>query len=391
MPKRIIKALVGTWKPRRPQRSLPSYDEPTPETNPRLSREEEADLALKRTVFTSGTPTFLIAAFLLTIVSVPILQFVAERRAQPTGASLPMFDIFKTLPAPAKLARARGLREVWNVLPHAEQLKSAERALESDSVVSQWLLPGVQSFLVGRLGAGNEQVYLGRDGWLFYRPDVDYVTGPGFLTPAQLRLRRHAASMQPDPVRAIVQFRDQLAARGIELLVLPVPTKASIEGDKLSRKARPNEALQNASFAEFQSRLAAAGVRVFDPAPLFMQQKAKTPGEPLYLRTDTHWRPETMELVARELAAQSEARGRKQELRCRCTARDFRARRRCAHAEITGHPDDLPTGGRDHSTGHARQRTLASKQRRGGAAVGRQLRQYFFARSARLGGIGRPA
>ncbi len=182
-------------------------------------------------------------------------------------------------------------------------MKSAERALESDSVVSQWLLPGVQSFLIGRLGAGNEQVYLGRDGWLFYRPDVDYVTGPGFLAPAQMRQRRHAARIQPDPVRAIVQFRDQLAARGIELLVLPVPTKASIEGDKLSARARPNEALQNGSFAEFQSRLAAAGVRVFDPAPLFMQRKAKAPNESLYLRTDTHWRPEAMELVAHELAA----------------------------------------------------------------------------------------
>ncbi len=168
---------------------------------------------------------FLIAVFLITIASVPVIQFAAEwLRARPS-ACLPMFDIFKTISAPGKFAAARSLRDVWNLLPHAEQLKGAERALESDSIVSQWLLPSVQSFLVGTLGAGNEQVYPGRDGWLFYRPDVDYVTGPGFLEPAQLRQRRHAARIQPDPVQAIVQFRDQLAARGIELIVFPVPRK----------------------------------------------------------------------------------------------------------------------------------------------------------------------
>ncbi len=50
MRKRILRALVGGDKPRKPKRSLPSYDEPTPETHRRLSREEEAELALKRTV-----------------------------------------------------------------------------------------------------------------------------------------------------------------------------------------------------------------------------------------------------------------------------------------------------------------------------------------------------
>ena len=38
--------------------------------------------------------------------------------------------------------------------------------------------------MTGWLGAGNERVYPGRDGWLFYRPDVEYLTGPGFLDPA---------------------------------------------------------------------------------------------------------------------------------------------------------------------------------------------------------------
>ncbi|HMJ07009.1 MAG TPA: hypothetical protein VK474_12185 [Chthoniobacterales bacterium] len=303
MSKRIIKALVGGLKPRTPERSLPSYHEPTPESSARLTREEEAELALKRTAFTSGTALMLVALFVLTIGSVPVIQLIAELRAPRTSASLPIFDVFKTLPSLAKVAAARNLRDLWNLLPHAEDLKSAEKALESDSVVSQWLLPPVQSVLVGRLRAGTEQVYLGRDGWLFYRPDVDYVTGPPFLAPSRLEQRGHAARIQPDPIKAIVQFRDQLAARGIDLLVLPIPTKATLEGEKLSAKAPRDIALQNSSFAEFKTRLAAAGVDVFDPTPSLMRQKATAPDAPLYLQTDTHWRPETMALVAQQAAA----------------------------------------------------------------------------------------
>jgi len=43
-------------------------------------------------------------------------------------------------------------------------------------------------------------------------------------------------------------------------------------------------------------------VRVFDPAPFLMQRKTALSGAPLYLETDTHWRPETVEHVAETLA-----------------------------------------------------------------------------------------
>ena len=300
MPKRIIKALVGRLKqPWKPQLSLPSYEEPTPETSRRVSREDEAEMALTGTSFTPGTAFLLNALFLLTIASVPILQVVASLRS---GAGLPTAEVLRTLPSAHKISAVRSWHDAWNLLPHTEELKSAEKSLESDSIVSQWLLPSVQSVLVGRLRAGTEQVYLGRDGWLFYRPDIDYVTGPGFLKPAQLKHRAHAARVQPDPLPAILQFRDQLSARGIELILVPVPTKASIEGERLSAPARHAETLQNASFDEFKHWLSAAGVRVFDPAPWLMQRKAADPERALYLKTDTHWRPETMELVARQLA-----------------------------------------------------------------------------------------
>ena len=278
---------VGRDEPQTPVHSLPSYNEPTAETHRRLTREEEAELALNRTTFAPGSRLVLIATFLVTIALVPLAQWISERRAgSPTVAS----ELAKLLP-----------HRAGPLLPHADTIKAAEKAIERDSVVSRWLLPRMQSLLTGLLGAGNEQAYVGRDGWLFYRPDVEYVTGVPFLTPSAMR-RRTRSGQHPDSVRAIVEFRDDLAARGIELIVVPAAVKPTIEGDKLSSGGAQNRALQNASFDTWREALAHEHVRVFDPAPLLLARKQSANGAAQFLRTDTHWRPEAMEAVAHDLA-----------------------------------------------------------------------------------------
>jgi alginate O-acetyltransferase complex protein AlgJ len=293
---------VGGEEPRKPTHSLPRYSEPTPETHRKFSREEEAELALKHTVYTPGARWLLIALFLLTITSVPAIQFAVELRFPRPSGGLPTFDLYKAYPAWAKIRAVRSARDLWHLLPRGTDLKAAEKSIESASVVSAWLLPRVQSVLTGKLRAGNEQVYLGRDSWLFYRPDVDYITGPPFLDPFQMRHRVYVDRVQPDPVKAIVDFRNQLAARGIDLIAMPVPMKPGIDGNKLSARAEENAPLHNASFVEFKARLENAGVRVFDPGPLLVQRKAILRGTPIYLESDTHWRPETMEFVAEKLS-----------------------------------------------------------------------------------------
>jgi SGNH hydrolase-like domain, acetyltransferase AlgX len=294
---------VGGEEPRKPTHSLPRYSEPTPETHRKLSREEEAELALKHTIYTPGTRRLLIALFLLTITSVPAIQFAVELRSPRPSGGLPTFDLYKAYPAWAKIRAVRSARDLWHLLPRGTDLKAAEKSIEAESVLSAWLLPRVQSVLTGKLRAGNEQVYLGRDSWLFYRPDVDYITGPPFLDPSQIKHRVHVERVQPDPVKAIVDFRNQLAARGSDLIVMPVPMKPGIDGNKLSARAAEDAPLHNASFVEFKARLENAGVRIFDPGPLLVQRKAILRGAPIYLETDTHWRPETMEFVAEKLSS----------------------------------------------------------------------------------------
>jgi hypothetical protein len=288
---------VGHDEPLKPAHSLPRYSEPTPETHRKVSREEEAEMALKNSAFAGPSRLLLIVLFLVTILSVPTIQFASEMRRPGSETRSGTFSLYKAYPAWEKIRAARSPRDVWRLLPRAAELKAAEKELETESIVSEWLLPRVQLALV-KLGAGNEQVYLGRDRWLFYRPDVDYVTGPPFLEPKVMTHRAHAAAVQSNPVKAISAFHDQLSARGIGLIVVPVPMKPGVEGRHLWKRMQSREILQNASFAEFNSDLAEAGVRVFDPATALRPADA-----PLYLETDTHWRPETMELVAQKLAA----------------------------------------------------------------------------------------
>lgn len=300
MAEEIPDPIVGSEEPRKPTHSLPRYSEPTPETHREFSREAEAELALKRTVYTRGARPLLIALFLITITAVPGIQLAAELCASRPSGGLATFDIYKVLPAWEKIRAARNAADLWHLLPRAADLKAAEKAIEGESVVSAWLQPRVQSVLTAQLRAGNEQVYLGRDAWLFYRPDVDYITGPPFLAASQMRHRAQVDRVQPDPVRAIVDFQNQLAARGIDLVAMPITMKPGIDANRLSASANESTPLQNASFLEFKARLEKAGVRVFDPGPSLVERKTTSP---LYLESDTHWRPETMEFVAETLAA----------------------------------------------------------------------------------------
>src|ERR1043166_6751383 len=287
---------VGHDEPLKPTHSLPRYSEPTPETHRKVSREQEAEMALKNAAFSSGSRWLLIALFLLTILSVPAIQFAFEIKTPRGETRLGTFNLYKAYPAWKKIRAVRSPRDLWRLLPRGAKLKAAEKELETESVVSESLLPRVQLSLA-KLGAGNEQVYLGREGWLFYRPDVDYIPSPPFLEPKIMAHRMPAEAVQPDPVKAIVAFRDQLATRGIDLIVVPVPMKPGVERRQLSGGGAKRDVLQNGSFPEFKQRLDRAGVRVFDPGEVVGERMP-----PRYLRTDTHWRPETMEFVAERLA-----------------------------------------------------------------------------------------
>ena len=240
-------------------------------------RARQAERELGSTEVGRGLAGALAAAFLATLLVVPALQL---RGPPPDWGSL--------------LAG----------IPSECTLRRFEDRLEDDSVAGGWLLPRLQALLVRALHVGNEQVYLGSGGWLYHRPDVDYVTGPGFLEPRVLAARSHGGDAcegppQPDPLAAVASFAAQLSERGIRLVLVPTPVKPAVAPERLAPLAGP---LQNPSFADFVAAATARGASVFDPAPLLLGPQA-------YLATDTHWRPEAMERVAAALARSLEEQG----------------------------------------------------------------------------------
>lgn len=174
--------------PTPPEHSLPSYGEPTPETKRKMTREDEAELALGRTHFSPGAQTLLIVAFLVTIMTVIAAQIIARQT---------VFEMPGVLPPSASVRAARSPGDFWELIPKAEHIKAAEKDLEKLSAIAKALRPRVQGVLTGMLHSGTEQAFVGRDGWLFYRSDVEYVTGPAFLDPTRPASARTTHTCSP--------------------------------------------------------------------------------------------------------------------------------------------------------------------------------------------------
>jgi alginate O-acetyltransferase complex protein AlgJ len=295
------------------------------ETSRKIGREEEAKLALEHTEISRATGWVLTLAFVLTIFSVPLIQSFLEVRenlaareqetknaqAVAPGVLPHAFDALQELPTRNQVEKVSNWREAWSLLPDADRLKTHEDTLEAESFLTKWMLPRVSGVLLSA-GVGNEQVVLGqRDArghqWLFYKDDVDYLAGQGFLDPALRRERERAGNasapaVQPEPLRAILDFQKQLATRNIRLIVMPTPVKPMLEAEHLiAREDEKTTPMQNPSYSQFMQSLEESGVLIFDPTPILQTRKNKN-RQSQFLPSDTHWTPDAMQAVARGLA-----------------------------------------------------------------------------------------
>ena len=262
---------------------------------------EVGHTAVKRSVAIS-----LSLVFLVTIGWLPLFDWMSPVEGEESSL---FFTFFSRLSVDLGSVTEQGLLATNHRLK--EDMDWLENTLEDSSWLRRRFVPYVQWRLAMALGLGNEQVHIGRDGSLFYRADVDHVVGRGFLNPAVLRARSQAGDLwtappQPDPLVALEQFVAEMEERGIRTIIMPTPVKPTVDPEPLiageSTLAVP---AQNVSFAEFVAHLEAVGVEVFDPAPLLVQAKLET-SRRQYLRTDTHWTPQALDLVAAELARRIE-------------------------------------------------------------------------------------
>lgn len=217
---------------------------------------------------------FLILVFLGIIASVPISQAWLEVRRGETPQVL----------------------QVFRQKPTAQNLRAYENDLKEASWLANRLRPWAQYVQFAWFKDGGEKALVGRDGWLFYKPGVQYLTERPSL--------QKATSNVEEAVAAILAFRDQLAARGIELIVMPAPNKESVYPEQLTRRgAELRDATCPQTKVLFQ-QLRAAKVEIIDLFHLFAQAKSAAPpsAPKFYLAQDSHWSPSGVELAARHVA-----------------------------------------------------------------------------------------
>jgi alginate O-acetyltransferase complex protein AlgJ len=281
------------------------------------TREEIAHREIGITTIAAPTAWLLFLTFVALIVAVPVIEVVFPRGSEAAPAT---WSHLRGIPAgiSARLAEVNGLpgTTLWRRTLAVNRavlsgLQDFERGLEQESRLGQALRPPAQLVMTRWLGAGNERAYPGSSGWVFYRPDVEYVTGPGFLDPAHQKRRiasapEWTAPPQPDPRPALLQFKRDLEARGITLVVVPTPVKPVVHPEKLApRLAGRSGPVHNLSYRSFVADLAAKGLLVFDPADMLATARLASPQ---YMSADTHWRPEALEAAAEGLAAFIEAK-----------------------------------------------------------------------------------
>jgi hypothetical protein len=187
--------------------------------------------------------------------------------------------------------------EVFDRPPTARNLHEFEHNLDEASLVMNHLRPWMQDAEFSLLADAGENALVGRGGWMFYRPSVRYATERPEAVPG--------ADHGVDPLPAIRSFHDQLAARGIRLLVVPVPDKESIYPEMLSRRAEGAGVVVCRPTRILLDRLQETGIEVVDLFEAFRQAKAaQSPADRTryYLARDSHWTPEGM-LVAMEAVA----------------------------------------------------------------------------------------
>ena len=127
------------------------------------------------------------------------------------------------------------------------------------------------------------QVGLGK---FWEQPWADVVSNPG----------------KEDPIPYMVEFKDALAEKNVELMVVPIPMKASIYPDHLNADFAAGDPY---ALRPLYEKMRAEGLDVLDLEPILAALRAT--GK-LYCEQDAHYSPRACEIIAASLAKKIKAR-----------------------------------------------------------------------------------
>lgn len=183
---------------------------------------------------------------------------------------------------------------VWT----SRYLRAFEKKVEDENALVLAVRPRYQLAVWKIFNDPGEKVVLGNgEGrWLFYRQDVEFLVQPSPLDVRSAKL--------DNPIQAILKFRDQLKAKGVELLVVVTPGKPSIYPERLTAAginiAGANAAGHGKAILDSLAKLGLNTVDLYTPLLAAKVDDAKF--GPLYLNDDTHWTPRGAEIAANVIA-----------------------------------------------------------------------------------------
>jgi lysophospholipase L1-like esterase len=208
---------------------------------------------------------------------------------------------------------------VWT----SRYLRAFENKIDDESAIVLALRPKYQLAVWNLFSDPGEKVVLGaagdcigkscgregakpEDKWLFYRQDVEFLVQPSPLDVRSAKL--------DNPVKAIEKFRDQLKAKGVELLVVITPGKPSIYPERLTGRDSRVAGVENAAAVGDAAGLQSHGKKILDSltragfntvdlyTPLLAAKSRDSVEGTLYLNDDTHWTPRGAEIAADVIA-----------------------------------------------------------------------------------------
>jgi alginate O-acetyltransferase complex protein AlgJ len=168
-----------------------------------------------------------------------------------------------------------------------QSMRAIDEAYDEKSPLAALVQPRVQAGLL-RLGEGTDEVVIGREGWLFHRSGIAMMSG------------RPKPGVMREGLEAIGAFAQYLRSRGVSLVLMPVPPKIAVHPRQFDADL-PATLPAPQHWLDWKRQVEASGAEVLDLWPLLTEAAAK--GAPLYLKTDTHWNPQAMEMVAEKLAS----------------------------------------------------------------------------------------
>lgn len=239
-------------------------------------------------------------SFLTLICGLPLLQLAGDVSHSPRTCPTP----FRLLPELSRAISAPNQTGSLISRVTAANHRVCRVVRDYETLVTETAWPvqtpraWLQSLLAGPLRSGNEQVVVGPDRELYFRPDIAALTGPPFLLPPVARPGMSIEARQANPLPAIQQFASDLRLRGIELWLLPIPSKATqLAWAHSCNNATP--ALHNPSYPLFLAELARNQIALCDVSHVLPTPAPSATG---YLRTDSHWSPAGLQRVVQSLA-----------------------------------------------------------------------------------------